>query len=94
MMHASYDQDTSDDDDTDDAEENTDDDADDDTDDDDDYDGNLKTCDHNTSYDDDDDEKAEVPWPTSALRRKSCRHSDHSYLILPMMINSYLILPT
>ena len=68
-MHASYDQDTSDDDDTDD------------------YDDNLKTFDHNTSYDDDDDddddEKAEVPWPTSALRRKSCRHSDHSYLILP-----------
>ena len=30
--------------------------------------------------DDDDDEKAEVPWPTSALRRKSRRHSDHSYL--------------
>ena len=35
-------------------------------------------------YDDDndDDEKAEVPYLTSALRRKSRRHSDHSYLIL------------
>ena len=34
----------------------------------------------NDNDDDDDDEKAEVPWPTSALRRKSRRHSDHSYL--------------
>ena len=40
----------------------------------------VNDVDNDDDDDDDDDEKAEVPWPTSALRRKSRRHSDHSYL--------------
>ena len=50
--------------------------------------------DYGNDDDDDDDEKAEVPWPTSALRRKSRRHSDHSYLILPVCINDQFFLRT
>ena len=48
---------------------------------------NIYDDDHDDDDDDDDDdEKAEVAYLTSALRRKSRRHSDHSYLILPTYI--------